>query len=255
MKPYVLNKVFDSYTDFTNSEIIGFNISNIFLNQHMEFCKPDFVALMSINSAEPKLYEHNFNLDFETSQEGSLQEIIDAADQDQGEKILEIDIKSMEFIGFNMLSEVSILFQLRFTATLQEGNPRTFLREISLVKDKISISSEAILLVAIYDVTEMVGIKKHAFLDIKYISTAKNPKKDKLATKIAAFKKKANNLLQGQVKLTKREKEILEFISKGNTSDEIAQKLFISVATVNTHRQNLIKKFKVKNTSALIHMV
>src|SRR6478609_3384979 len=52
--------------------------------------------------------------------------------------------------------------------------------------------------------------------------------------------------------LTRREKEVLELIADGMTNGEIAQKLFISVTTVDTHRKNLLAKFETKNTAALI---
>ncbi len=54
------------------------------------------------------------------------------------------------------------------------------------------------------------------------------------------------------VVLTRREKEVLELIADGMTNAEIAKKLFISVATVDTHRKNLLAKFDVKNTASLI---
>ena len=52
--------------------------------------------------------------------------------------------------------------------------------------------------------------------------------------------------------LTMREKEILHLISKGLVSREIADLLFISVNTVNTHRQNIIGKLEVSNTSEAV---
>jgi len=52
--------------------------------------------------------------------------------------------------------------------------------------------------------------------------------------------------------LTRREMEVLELIADGMTNAEIAQKLFISVTTVDTHRKNLLAKFETKNTAALI---
>lgn len=54
--------------------------------------------------------------------------------------------------------------------------------------------------------------------------------------------------------LTRREKEILELIAEGMTNNEIAQKLFISVSTVDTHRKNLLAKFEAKNIAALIRV-
>lgn len=52
--------------------------------------------------------------------------------------------------------------------------------------------------------------------------------------------------------VTRREKEVLELIAEGKTNQEIADQLFISVTTVNTHRKNLLMKFEVNNTAALI---
>lgn len=54
------------------------------------------------------------------------------------------------------------------------------------------------------------------------------------------------------VPLTKREIEILELISKGETTNDIAEKLFISFFTVSKHRKNIMKKLKVKNSAELI---
>ncbi len=55
-------------------------------------------------------------------------------------------------------------------------------------------------------------------------------------------------------KLTKREKEILKLVIAEYTSPEIAEKLFISLGTVETHRRNLISKMGVKNTAGLVRM-
>lgn len=47
--------------------------------------------------------------------------------------------------------------------------------------------------------------------------------------------------------LTKREKEILALMALGFSSVEIADKLFISIATTNTHRKNIRAKLRLKN--------
>lgn len=52
--------------------------------------------------------------------------------------------------------------------------------------------------------------------------------------------------------LTAREKEVLHLIAEGLTNQEIAEKLFISILTVDSHRKNLLAKFGVKNTAAMI---
>ncbi len=53
-------------------------------------------------------------------------------------------------------------------------------------------------------------------------------------------------------RLSKREREVLKLISKGLISKQIADKLFISVNTVNTHRQRIIEKLNVSNTAEAI---
>lgn len=52
--------------------------------------------------------------------------------------------------------------------------------------------------------------------------------------------------------ITRREKEILLLVAEGLTNAEIAEKLFISIPTVNTHRKSLLSKFNVNNTASLI---
>ena len=52
--------------------------------------------------------------------------------------------------------------------------------------------------------------------------------------------------------LTRREKEILSLIADGLTNHEIANRLFISCSTVDSHRKNLLLKFNAKNTAILI---
>ena len=53
-------------------------------------------------------------------------------------------------------------------------------------------------------------------------------------------------------KLSKRELEILTLVAKGKTTNEIAQKLFISVHTVNSHRKNMLKKLGLKSPIELV---
>lgn len=52
--------------------------------------------------------------------------------------------------------------------------------------------------------------------------------------------------------LSRRETEVLQLIAEGFTTQEIADKLFTSKRTIETHRQNIIEKTQVKNTAALV---
>ncbi|QNF35118.1 response regulator transcription factor [Adhaeribacter swui] len=55
-----------------------------------------------------------------------------------------------------------------------------------------------------------------------------------------------------EVPLTKREKEILKLIAEEFSNQEIADRLFLSLRTVETHRYNLTQKLDAKNTAALV---
>lgn len=54
------------------------------------------------------------------------------------------------------------------------------------------------------------------------------------------------------VPLTQREIDVLKLIAEEMTNLEIAEKLFISARTVDTHRRNLLQKLGVKNTAGLV---
>ena len=55
-------------------------------------------------------------------------------------------------------------------------------------------------------------------------------------------------------RLTKREKQILQMVAQGKTSNVIAEELFLSPLTVDTHRKNLLQKFQAKNSTELINL-
>ncbi|TXK49832.1 response regulator transcription factor [Pontibacter qinzhouensis] len=52
--------------------------------------------------------------------------------------------------------------------------------------------------------------------------------------------------------ISKRELEVLTLIGEGYTNAEIAERLFTSKRTIETHRQNLLEKTQTKNTATLI---
>jgi len=54
--------------------------------------------------------------------------------------------------------------------------------------------------------------------------------------------------------LSPREKEILGLIAEGYTNPQIAEKIFLSSFTVDSHRKNLLAKLNVKNTACLIRL-
>ncbi|MDE3058353.1 MAG: response regulator transcription factor [Bacteroidota bacterium] len=54
------------------------------------------------------------------------------------------------------------------------------------------------------------------------------------------------------LRLTKREAEVLRLVAQGLTSREIADKLCLSISTINTHRTNLMQKLDIHETAGLV---
>jgi len=72
-----------------------------------------------------------------------------------------------------------------------------------------------------------------------------------IMNQFAAFQKDRTRGVS-DVQLTPREKEVLILITKEYTNQEIANELFISIRTVDTHRRNLLEKLSAKNTVGLV---
>lgn len=83
---------------------------------------------------------------------------------------------------------------------------------------------------------------------IIYLSKAAN---EKIIQQLQPYDLSKNNIPA----FTRREKEILTLLAEGLTSQEIASKLYLSNYTVDTHRKNMLQKFNVHNTTALLNVV
>lgn len=73
-----------------------------------------------------------------------------------------------------------------------------------------------------------------------------------LMDKLLENQKKADPEQEKKALLTPREIEIIKFIVADVSNQEIADKLFISLRTVETHRRNIMSKINVKNVVALV---
>lgn len=92
---------------------------------------------------------------------------------------------------------------------------------------------------------DISGIKKSNQMTLSYIGMENEPSYLDVKTKKVVGNKNI---------LTKRERQILNLLSKGFSSADIAHQLFISVLTVQTHRKNILSKTKCKSVLELIVM-
>ncbi len=81
-----------------------------------------------------------------------------------------------------------------------------------------------------------------------YLSSQVSSKLIEHITNPSAFKREKKD----GIPLTDREIEILKLIAEEYSNAEIAEKLFISIRTVDTHRRNLLEKLGLKNTAGLV---
>ena len=75
----------------------------------------------------------------------------------------------------------------------------------------------------------------------KFISSALQLSSDKLDIDLPKFQS-----------LTKREIDIIKLLVNGKNSQQIAEELFLSIFTVNTHRKNILHKLGLKNTAGIV---
>jgi DNA-binding NarL/FixJ family response regulator len=98
--------------------------------------------------------------------------------------------------------------------------------------------------------------KEELILAIETILSGKNyfsdEVKDIIMHEMVTKKSKHDKLSGEPVPLTRREKDVLKLIVQEFTNFEIAEKLFISVRTVDAHRRNLLEKTGARNTAGLV---
>lgn len=76
--------------------------------------------------------------------------------------------------------------------------------------------------------------------------------KDAIMTEMFRKKSVPGKILGEKIPLTSRELDVLKLILQEYTNQEIADKLFLSVRTVDAHRRNLLEKTGARNTAGLV---
>lgn len=94
--------------------------------------------------------------------------------------------------------------------------------------------------------------KEELLKAINTIASGKNYFSEELEEKHFINSSKIEKQISNLTELSSREKEILILIAQEYNTAEIAEKTFISLNTVNTHRRNLLSKLNAKNTAGLV---
>ena len=153
--------------------------------------------------------------------------------QQQQPDIILMDISIPDKSGIDLCKEVKDRYPSVFIIGLSTFNQQSFIQKMmdnGASGYVLKNATKEELLEAIN-----VVVKGKTYLSFEVSQTMKN--------------KAADTII-----LTRREQEVLKLIADGMTNSEIAQKLFISTTTVDTHRKNLLDKFDAKNTAILIRL-
>ncbi len=126
-------------------------------------------------------------------------------------------------------------------------NPQIMsLQHRTSIRSFFNIPAEVALVALVYSfVDEWILSQFDAVLTV-------NDDQTQIAHKLNGIKRTVNRSVKNEnEELSERENEILECIVKGMTNKEIAEKHFISIHTVITHRKNIVRKTGIKSVSGL----
>lgn len=173
-----------------------------------------------------------------TGSAGTAKEALEFLDQSDNPDIILLDINLPDMDGLRLCG------QIREKNKIVKIVGLTYLNEAGIITQLIKKGANGYLLKSM-ERDELIDAIDQVLGSSVYLSKAAN---DKIVEQL-----QMNGLSSEDIPvLTRREKEILPLLAEGFTSHEIAAKLFLSSYTVDTHRKNMLQKFNVHNTRALI---
>lgn len=190
--------------------------------------------LLVIQGIRAMLDKSNFKIIFSANNGRELLENLESIQPD----ILLLDIQMPDQSGIELCREIRQRFpEVRVIAL-------TNMDESHYVKQMIRNGARGYLLKNT-DQTSMINAVEEVMMGNQYLD---KQVQQSLMDEVLLGKKSASQ----QATLTKRELEILGLIAKEYSNTEIAEKLFISLRTVETHRLNISHKLNAKNLVTLV---
>ncbi|MGB3079911.1 MAG: LuxR C-terminal-related transcriptional regulator [Saprospiraceae bacterium] len=233
----------------TNPQILKFEKSTdeciwqnfLVTNRILHLLRPDYFMIYKY-SKSTILFQQNINLDLGTNQV-TVDHMLDYLAPKDFEHFRSMDKIMCQMTAERKLQPLDFVFKI--CGNIECPNPS--LKRIMRTSFLIHCSTTGIPELGFYcvhDVTSMVSSIKPNNYDITFDPCHAHLKKE-LAEKVRSLSSAISNI-------TYRERDILYYINKGMSSKEIAGNLFISKATVDTHRQNMLRKWELPNTAALL---
>ena len=171
----------------------------------------------------------------------------------EGEEALEylksnqVDIVVSDY-DMPLMNGLELTFKIREVAPKAKVLMLTVSEEVSVIRDAFKAG------VAGYVMKK--ASRKELQTALETINSGKRFFSDSVIFELLNPDTSANQIISGDdfqtVALTNREIEIIKLIAEELSSVEIGEKLFISPATVETHRHNILKKLNVRNSVGVV---
>lgn len=163
--------------------------------------------------------------------------------KEQEVDVLVVDLELDEgFDGIRLIKETKEAYPEVKVLVLSSYNNNSFIsRVLGTGASGYVIKNKGI--EELVDAIKMVNRGKEYYSDEVAQTILKSLREEKTTEKPKAL----------EVKLTKREKEILGLLTEGRTGPEIAETLFIAPSTVETHRRNIIEKLGIKSKELITY--
>ncbi len=217
--------------------------------EFVDWVKPDFFLVGGPTIPGLVSHEENIRLEFYEKTPSSFT-VVNNIIEEQVNTLQEIDALTLKYAMTNPMEPREFIFNLQFNVSFKPNEIRTLERRIIILQVNENNNPDLAIL-SLTDVTHINPEQKIGF----EVRTNYHLDRENEVEWVKELTEKVEEILTPKkLTLTSRELQILRDIEQGLSSNKIAEKLFISKATVDTHRQNMIKKFNVPNTISLVYV-
>ncbi|MBL4745840.1 MAG: response regulator transcription factor [Flavobacteriaceae bacterium] len=216
------------------------------VNSYVDTVKPDFMMLLDMSKKSPVIYEMCFDTDGMCTESCSGETLRGSVVKEQHQSLQLVEEELLAFSVVNSIPPRACSFNLRYNLGAPGEKPITFLRSVIAVSND-AFGKPAILLVLLQDITKMTNAVQGTYFEIKCLRSS-----GIVNEQFKSLERRINGKINAEIILTKRESQVLQLLIKGYSSVAISKEFFIAKNTVDKHRQNLMRKYKVNNVTQLI---
>lgn len=207
--------------------------------------QPDYYCVFRFANPEAIVFQQNLHLEL-----GGLNESITAIrqylDPNDAREVRRTDSIIQQFASECRLQPFDYILSMILRWNGPDQTQRFLLRKTTILQ--VDENGNPVYgIMTIQDITPMISSVKPGNIDITF-QPDRADLRHELMSRIKTGQEKPQSYF------TVRELDIIRCLGKGMCSKEIASVLFISKSTVDTHRQNLIRKWEVTNTAALLKL-